>query len=199
MKFIFYKDFDNDGYGNKSIFQEACSAPNGYVSDNTDCNDRNANVNPGETEICNGIDDDCDGQIDEGFTSEDCEEKCLIVGGADFNIARNFGLKCCGDDNFEDNPFEIIEQSCEDNNDNDCDGQIDCEDLDCVYNPVCIVYLDEDVNQDQIVDIKDLVAVAVVFGTMGCDNENNHCNRADVNRNGRVEISDLVKVVVAFD
>ena len=31
-----------------------------------DCNDNNAAVNPGATEVCNGVDDDCDSAIDEG-------------------------------------------------------------------------------------------------------------------------------------
>ena len=37
-----------------------------------DCNDNNANVNPGKTEVCNGIDDDCDGLIDENLGSTTC-------------------------------------------------------------------------------------------------------------------------------
>jgi len=62
----FYADADGDSYGNPGVTTQACSAPSGYVSNNTDCNDANASVNPGTTEVCNGVDDNCDGQIDEG-------------------------------------------------------------------------------------------------------------------------------------
>lgn len=60
----YYKDNDQDGYGNPNITVEGCSPPPGYVADNTDCNDSNAAINPGATEVCNNIDDNCDGVID---------------------------------------------------------------------------------------------------------------------------------------
>jgi hypothetical protein len=66
VKLIFYADSDSDGYGDANAPTEACSAPLGYVSDKTDCNDGNAAINPGATEVCNGADDNCDGQTDEG-------------------------------------------------------------------------------------------------------------------------------------
>ncbi|WP_242095158.1 MopE-related protein [Aestuariivivens sediminicola] len=69
----FYRDSDDDGFGDANDTVQACAAPVGYVSDNTDCNDGDLNVNPGAAEICDGIDNDCDGQTDEGFTDTDSD------------------------------------------------------------------------------------------------------------------------------
>lgn len=62
----FYVDADTDTYGNMAVTSISCTAPFGYVSNNSDCNDANASVHPNATEVCNSIDDDCDVLIDEG-------------------------------------------------------------------------------------------------------------------------------------
>ena len=62
-----YQDLDNDGYGNPTISIYAVNNPLGYVSNNTDCDDTVAAINPGNPEILyNGVDDNCNGQLDEG-------------------------------------------------------------------------------------------------------------------------------------
>ncbi|MEO5673049.1 MAG: GEVED domain-containing protein [Chitinophagales bacterium] len=66
---IFFADADHDTYGNISSTISTCqsSAPAGYVTNSTDCNDANSAVHPGAAEVCNGIDDDCDNLTDEGL------------------------------------------------------------------------------------------------------------------------------------
>lgn len=65
---VFYADADADGFGNPSRDTLACAQPAGFVSNNQDCDDANPDVNPNATEICNGIDDNCNQQVDEGVS-----------------------------------------------------------------------------------------------------------------------------------
>jgi hypothetical protein len=59
------RDVDGDGY----IDVACCNyQPNGSLLCGTDCDDRRASVNPGQAEVCNGIDNDCNGLVDDGVT-----------------------------------------------------------------------------------------------------------------------------------
>ncbi|MED5373397.1 MAG: MopE-related protein [Myxococcota bacterium] len=66
-----YADSDGDGYGDASSTQDACDQPSGYVSDTSDCDDSDASVNPAGTEVCDGVDNDCDGSADAGVLGTD--------------------------------------------------------------------------------------------------------------------------------
>jgi hypothetical protein len=66
-----YQDSDLDSYGDPNVTQLSNTMPVGYVSDNMDCNDSESNAYPGNTEVCDGIDNNCDGQVDEGFSDTD--------------------------------------------------------------------------------------------------------------------------------
>ncbi len=61
----FYADQDGDGYGNASVSRLACAASTGEVADATDCDDTVATIYPAAAEHCDGVDEDCDGSVDE--------------------------------------------------------------------------------------------------------------------------------------
>jgi|GEM_PF-2303676 len=79
VKTTYYRDIDTDGYGNATTITQACILPAGYSLVNSDCNDTNAGIKPGATEICNGVDDNCDAQIDNGAI---CSGGRLCAAGA---------------------------------------------------------------------------------------------------------------------
>jgi len=62
-----YADADGDGYGVATSTLSYCTQPYGYAANSNDCNDAVASINPGATEICNTVDDDCDSSTDEGI------------------------------------------------------------------------------------------------------------------------------------
>jgi hypothetical protein len=68
---VWYLDADNDGYASATTFT-GCTPPSGsyklasaLAGPGIDCNDTKANVYPGAPELCDGLDNDCDGQTDE--------------------------------------------------------------------------------------------------------------------------------------
>ena len=93
----YYADTDVDGFGDASNSLSTCDgAPAGYILNNTDCNDNNAAVSPAGTEICNTIDDDCDGLIDENvlvagaISGPAVQCMAVVTGSATFSISPVF-------------------------------------------------------------------------------------------------------------
>ncbi len=68
---FYYRDADVDGYGVTATKGSACLPVPGYVTTPGDCNDANAAISPGDPEVCNAIDDDCDLVADDGLTFKD--------------------------------------------------------------------------------------------------------------------------------
>jgi alpha-tubulin suppressor-like RCC1 family protein len=65
----FYRDVDEDGFGNSEVSENGCIAPEGFVDDATDCDDGCSTCFVGATEVCDDRDNDCDGTSDEGVLS----------------------------------------------------------------------------------------------------------------------------------
>ncbi len=86
------------------------------------------------SETCNGIDDDCNGEVDEGCNCIDgTEQLCDLQEGAcagSTRICVNGEWPVCDQNNFS-QYYELIETSCSDGIDNDCDGVTDIGDIDC--------------------------------------------------------------------
>ena len=115
-----YRDADGDGYGDPAFPVTACGSPPpaGYVPDNTDCNDADASVHPHVPDVCNAIDDDCDGTVDEDFVSH--ATTCGIG-----PCARS-GATSCVNGSEQDSCIPSVDDSCN-GIDDDCDGSIDEE------------------------------------------------------------------------
>lgn len=77
---FWWADMDGDGYGYPFNVIYAPTPPQYYVSNNDDCNDANANLHPGISEICDGLDNDCNGLIDDGLVPPACMV-CMGVNG----------------------------------------------------------------------------------------------------------------------
>jgi len=86
----YYHDADKDGFGDINESLKLCETLDGYVTDSSDCNDSDAFIHPGATEICNGVDDNCNGVIDEDCTAGEVQiaiaDKSVIEG----NEGREF-------------------------------------------------------------------------------------------------------------
>ena len=80
-----YADSDRDGYGDATVSDDECEQPSGYVSDDTDCDDTDADTYPGARERYDGVDNDCDGDVDDAHWTGSGNDGALSV-SADTNL-----------------------------------------------------------------------------------------------------------------
>ena len=126
----FYRDADGDGFGDPSTEIDGCFAPEGYVTDRNDCDDTNPNLFPGNAEVCDGVDNDCDDEADEGL-----DQTWYADADADgFGNSRDKIVACAQPEGYVLDNADCNDETalaypgntevC-DEIDNDCDRQID--------------------------------------------------------------------------
>jgi hypothetical protein len=175
-----YRDADEDGNGDPDNTTEACEAPDGYNPFGSDCDDGDPEVYPAAVETCNGVDDNCDGQTDEGLL-----EEFYFDGDGDGYGDPDLSVSACeapagyveygGDCDDGDTAYHpgAAETDCADPNDYNCDGHVgyadndgdgwasceECDDGDATINPGADEYcdgVDNDcdglIDEDQAVD-----------------------------------------------
>ena len=133
-QYNWFPDADSDEFGDatNSIFATIADAPSGYVRDNTDCDDTNANAYPGATEITdNLIDEDCNGKFAYTFYSDKDGDgfgspNPIIIEIDNHTTAPNNHSWFAGDCEDNDNTIhpkadEIANNGIDDN----CDGETD--------------------------------------------------------------------------
>ena len=134
----FYPDSDADGFGAEAPVTMACTLPPGHASVAGDCDDTRADRTPGRMEMCDDVDNDCDGRFEEGAGTT---MYFVDADGDGFGSSAGPVLACsapagrvedgtdCDDTN--DLRFPGNAEVC-DSFDNDCGGDVDEEGCDCV-------------------------------------------------------------------
>lgn len=130
----FYEDADLDGFGNAKSAKLACGPSEGWVEDQTDCNDQDTNTHPGAIEYCDGTGDDCDSDHSmlekadtvtlypdfDGDSFGNPEEPTVVCPGTEGYLSDN---QDCDDTDETVNPTAA--EVCVDHQDDDCNGQVD--------------------------------------------------------------------------
>ena len=132
----YFSDLDGDGYGDVSTATSSCSQPSGTVTNSSDCDDSNAMVNPGMSELCStAFDDDCNGLTNDADSEIiDGTTYALDADGDGFGTS-NFTVNACSQpsgyvtdstdcDDLSANAFPGAPETC-DGIDNDCNALVD--------------------------------------------------------------------------
>ncbi len=97
---LLYADVDGDGFGNPEDSKCYCAPQGPYtVADNTDCDDLASVAFPGNEEVCDGFDNDCNGVVDDAPPEADCID-FYVDGDKDGFGAGEPACLCVADDTY---------------------------------------------------------------------------------------------------
>ena len=135
VMFAWYADADGDGFGNPDSQHPTCDPPPGYVTDGTDCDDTEERAHPGREEVCDTVDNDCDGAVDEDVTDtyyrdEDGDGYGLSAKTTEACAVPSGYSDLSGDCDDGDRAISPSAAEVCDDADNDCDGGIDTDAVD---------------------------------------------------------------------
>ena len=133
-----YFDNDGDGFAGTAITIQSCTAPTGFFAISADCNDSDVHIKPNTSEVCDGIDNNCDGIID----GEDAIDKSTWFVDADndgYGSILSVTYACVVPNGYSSDNSDCDDENPllnRDDNDGDgastCDG--DCDDTDASLN-----------------------------------------------------------------
>lgn len=137
----YHTDADGDGFGDATSATQSCTPIAGLVTDGSDCDDSDAAVGPGSTEVCGGGDEDCDGFVDDNDGSLDESTATSWWPDEDGDGWGRIGeVRSCdapegyapqtGDCNDLDPSIRPGAAEAADGVDNDCDGTTELDDQD---------------------------------------------------------------------
>jgi len=125
-----FVDADGDGYGDPDNIVLACEQPSNAVENPFDCNDEAAEAYPYATEVCDDLDNDCDGTIDEA-SAEDAATWYADSDGDGYGTEFAIAYGCVAPSGFVDNSDDCNDtddtinpdgtEICEGHYDEDCD------------------------------------------------------------------------------
>lgn len=96
--FIIYRDADLDGYGVFGNELIVCEMQDGYALDAGDCNDDSEDISPDADEVCDTVDNDCNGLVDDA--ASDWVTVYLDADGDDFGDAERPWTGCFPTDDY---------------------------------------------------------------------------------------------------